>query len=62
MKNAIIALWAQEADRKRAAALADLVLSLGLVPEDWLARWEGQPPPDWVKTIDLLPVDVPDFG
>src|SRR5262249_49893661 len=49
-KNAIMNIWLTEADHRRAAALATAVLELRSHPEDWVDRWEGEPPPNWVET------------
>jgi hypothetical protein len=67
MKNAVMELWKQEADRKRAARLSELMLSLELTPETWIAQWDGQDPPNWSEAMHIavlgglaLPIEIDD--
>jgi hypothetical protein len=66
-KNAIMAVWTNEATKDRAAESADRIL--GMLPDtaDWVDCWEGSPPPKWVeastRTIGIgfaLPVEIDD--
>jgi hypothetical protein len=67
IKNAITRIWISDEDKGRAASLASAVLELLPKAEDWVERWEGQPPPDWVQAVTTswlatlsLPVEIPD--
>ena len=44
----------REPDHERAAALSTAILNLKINPEDWVDRWEGQAPPNWVDTVKLI--------
>jgi hypothetical protein len=54
VKNAVIKVWTRENNFSRAASMADAVLQIGINPEDWLGRWEGNAPRDWIKTIKTV--------
>jgi hypothetical protein len=54
IKNSIMAVWAREPDKQRAAVLADAILDLQAHPEDWVDQWEGQVPPDWVNATSIV--------
>jgi hypothetical protein len=54
VKNAVLNVWIREKDFARAASMADAVLAIAINPEDWLARWEGNAPPDWIETIKIV--------
>jgi hypothetical protein len=67
IKNAVLAIWQREPDHARAGELSNAVLALRPAPEDWLSRWEGPPPPDWMETVRTvilaslaLPVELAD--
>jgi hypothetical protein len=51
IQHAVIQLWNREIDHVKAARLADSVLDLRPEPEDWIACWEGAPPPEWCSAI-----------
>ena len=64
-KEAVLQLWQTHPDR--AADLADAVLTLRPKPQDWVARWEGQAPPNWSDAMERmlafglsLPIDITD--
>ena len=47
--------------------LASQVLDLDPAPENWVARWNGQPPPNWIAAVRraligglALPVEIAD--
>lgn len=54
LKNAVTAVWLREPDHERAASLADAILDLKINPEDWIARWDEAPPPNWVEAVRLI--------
>lgn len=56
VKSAIMEVWNTESDPARAGALADVLLDLKPRPEDWVARWEGHPPPQWVEAVRRMTV------
>jgi hypothetical protein len=67
-KTAIMEVWKTEPDRKRAATIADMLLELCPNPEDWIACWGGNPPPDWVDAVRSIsvaslsmPVELADY-
>jgi hypothetical protein len=67
IKGAIAQIWIDEKDSARAASLATGLLELLPKAEDWVERWEGQPPPGWVGAVTnvgiaslSLPVEIPD--
>jgi hypothetical protein len=51
IQHAVIQLWNREPDHAKAARLADSVLDLRPEPEDWIACWEGAPPPEWCSAV-----------
>ena len=55
-KSAIMDIWNTEPDPTRAAALAEALLDLKPRPEDWVARWEGYPPPQWVEAVRRMTI------
>jgi hypothetical protein len=66
IKNAITQIWMDEEDTAKAASLSNALLDLLPKAEDWVERWEGQPPPDWVQAVTIswlvglsLPVEIP---
>jgi hypothetical protein len=54
VKNAVMEVWLREPNHERAAALSTVILDLKINPEDWVGRWDGQPPPNWVETVKLV--------
>jgi hypothetical protein len=66
-QHALIQVWARETDVARAARIAEAILDLRPRPDEWIARWEGSPPPDWsvavptIMTASMaLPVELSD--
>ena len=53
-KSAIISVWKRERDTARAALLADAILDLQLIPENWIASWSGTPPLKWVEIVTCV--------
>jgi hypothetical protein len=54
IKNAILAVWTREADHARAAILASAIRDLQANAEDWVTQWDGQVPPAWVESVNLV--------
>ena len=54
MKTALVEIWNEERDPHKAAALADAVYSIYPTPEDWVACWKGQPPPEWIMAVNRI--------
>jgi tetratricopeptide (TPR) repeat protein len=54
IQHALIQLWNREPDHERAALIADSILDLRPEPEDWIARWEGHPPPGWSEAVSRM--------
>src|SRR5262249_24380820 len=50
-KAAILQSWVEEDETSRAAELSNVILELHPQPEEWLAQWQGPPPPNWVDTV-----------
>ena len=66
VKTAIARIWNTESE-DRARILASQVLDLEPAPENWVARWNGQPPPNWIAAVRralvgglALPVEITD--
>jgi hypothetical protein len=53
-KTALIEIWKGEQDTDRAASVARAILDLLPRPEDWVARWDGQPPPEWIMAVNRV--------
>jgi hypothetical protein len=49
-KNAIARIWNEE-DSQRAEKLSDTLLRFHPLPDDWVGRWNGNPPPGWVRAV-----------
>ena len=69
LRAAIHEVWGEESNPKRAAALADLLLSELPQAADWVTRWEGAAPPRWVEVVDgvlngglAMPAELTDRG
>ncbi len=67
VKMAIARIWNTEASGDRARILASQVLDLDPTPENWIARWNGHPPPNWIVAVRraligglALPVEITD--
>jgi len=56
VKGALLRLWNAEGKGERVEAFADAVLSLQPTAVDWLSRWEGSPPPNWVEATNRVMV------
>ena len=54
VKTALVEIWNEESDSQKAAAMADAVYSIYPNPEDWVACWKGQPPPEWVMAVKRI--------
>jgi hypothetical protein len=54
LKTALVEIWKEEPDPKRAAAMADAIYSLYPNPEDWIASWRGQAPPGWIIAVNRV--------
>ena len=54
VKTALVEIWNEESDPQKAAAIADAVYSIYPTPEDWVACWKGQPPPEWIMAVNLI--------
>jgi hypothetical protein len=50
-KTALVEIWDEEEDLARAAAMADNIYGIYPNPEDWIASWREQPPPEWVMAV-----------
>ena len=67
VKAAVMHVWNAESDEERARQLASEIFDLRVIPEDWVGRWIGQPPPNWMMAVRraiiggfALPVDIAD--
>lgn len=67
IRGAISQIWIEEPDEQRARVIASAIFEMRIVPEDWLARWGGQPPPGWIGAVHralvggfALPVEILD--
>jgi hypothetical protein len=56
VKGALMKLWAAEGKNERIEVLADAIYGLQPNAVDWLSRWEGSPPPNWVKATNRVMV------
>ena len=54
VKTALVEIWNEESDPQKAAAIADAVYSIYPTPEDWVACWKGQPPPEWIMAVNRI--------
>jgi hypothetical protein len=51
IKSAITQIWNEESDPERAQTIADAIMSIRPLPEDWVERWAGSPPPEWITAV-----------
>jgi hypothetical protein len=54
VKTALVEIWNEERDPQKAAAIADAVYGIYPSPEDWVACWKGQPPPEWIMAVNRI--------
>lgn len=54
VKTALIEIWDEEKDPQKAAAIADAVYGIYPNPEDWVACWKGQAPPEWIMAVKRI--------
>jgi hypothetical protein len=52
--TALVDAWKEEKDPQKAATVADAVYSIYPSPEDWIACWKGQPPPEWIMAVNRI--------
>jgi len=67
IKGAIIQIWNEESEPERARSIADAIMSVRPLPEDWVGRWAGGPPPAWIPAVRralsgglALPIEITD--
>lgn len=67
VKGALMKTWTSEGKGERAESVAEAVLSIQPNAVDWLNRWGGSPPPNWVQAANrvmiaslALPVELAD--
>jgi hypothetical protein len=67
IKGALTKLWTAEGKDDRVEAFADAIFSMQPNAVDWLGRWDGSPPPNWVEATNrvmvaslALPVELAD--
>ena len=53
-KTALMEIWKDEPDAGRAGSIASAILEILPRPEDWVARWEGHPPPGWIVAVNRV--------
>lgn len=53
-KQAIVKIWKNESDKDKAAAMADAIFAIRPAAEDWIAQWDGQPPPRWMMAVNRV--------
>jgi hypothetical protein len=53
-KTALVEIWDEETDPAKATAMADTIYSIYPHPEDWIASWRGQPPPEWITAVNRV--------
>ena len=51
---ALVEIWGEEKDAGKAAAIADAIYSIYPKPEDWVASWRAQPPPEWIMAVNRV--------
>jgi tetratricopeptide (TPR) repeat protein len=67
VKSAVLQIWNTEPDEDRARSLASAVFALRPSPDDWVGRWNGNPPPNWIMAVSralvggfALPIEIAD--
>jgi hypothetical protein len=67
VKTAIIPIWKTVKDAKLAGHLSNMMMHVIPKPEDWVFRWEPEPPPGWVEAVNrvvtstlALPIELGD--
>jgi hypothetical protein len=67
VKGAVMQVWNEEAEEERACVLASAIFDLRVVPEDWVGRWDANPPTNWIGAVRRaliggfsLPVEISD--
>jgi hypothetical protein len=53
-KTALVDIWKDEPDAKRAAAIADDIRSLYPDVRNWVVCWHGQAPPNWASSVNRM--------
>lgn len=53
-KTALVEIWDEERDAAKAAAMADAIYGIYPNPEDWVASWKGQLPPEWITAVNRV--------
>jgi hypothetical protein len=53
-KAAMVEIWKDEPDAKRAAAIADDIRRLYPDVRDWIVCWHGQTPPNWAASVNRM--------
>ncbi|WP_147270294.1 MULTISPECIES: HTH domain-containing protein [Rhodopseudomonas] len=54
VKAAIIPIWKSVHNAELAGGLSDMVMQIVPKPEDWGARWDNEPPPEWVEAVNRV--------
>jgi hypothetical protein len=67
VKSAVLQIWNNESDEARARSLASSIFAVRPSPEDWVGRWNGTPPPNWIMAVRralvggfALPIEISD--
>jgi tetratricopeptide (TPR) repeat protein len=50
-RSGIMRVWSSEPNDEQAKLLASQILDLRPLPENWVGRWNDQPPPNWIKAV-----------
>jgi hypothetical protein len=56
VKGAVMEIWKREDDPGRAELCANIALTIGPKPEDWVDQWEQGPPPRWVDAVNRIKI------
>jgi hypothetical protein len=69
VKAALMRIWNTEANEARARILSSHIFDLNPIPENWVGRWNGQTPPNWIVAVRraligslALPVEITDLS
>jgi hypothetical protein len=54
IQHALIRSWSRAPEHAAAERISDTLLDLRAKPEDWLARWDGNPPANWVDAVSCV--------